>query len=107
MLAGNADADWGTIAKRYSLVARPISATQVIIPGIPDTIGDAAGDGVPYNIAQPILAQQATQSMWGPDAYGFIHAMDPTTKPTCGRRPTTRTPLPRQIACCSRRVRKR
>ena len=63
----------------YSLVSRPTSATTIVIPDVPDTIGDAAGDGVPYNIAQPILAQQATQSMWGPDAYGFFHAIDPTT----------------------------
>ena len=65
----------------YSLVARPISATQVIIPGIPDTIGDAAGDGVPYNIAQPILAQQPILSMWGPDAYGFMHACGDPNQP--------------------------
>jgi hypothetical protein len=65
----------------YSLVARPISVTQIIIPGIPDTIGDSAGDGVPYNIAQPILAQQPMPSMWGPDAYGYMHACGDTNQP--------------------------
>ncbi len=50
----------------YSLVARPISATQIVIPDVPDTIGDAAGDGVPYNIAQPILAQEPVPYLFGP-----------------------------------------
>ena len=58
----------------YSLVARPTSITTIVIPDVPDTIGDAAGDGVPFNIAQPILAAQPLPSMWGPDAYGFMHA---------------------------------
>jgi hypothetical protein len=65
----------------YSFVARPISSTQIIIPGIPDTIGDAAGGGVPYNIAQPILAQQPMPSMWGPDAYGYMHACGDPNQP--------------------------
>ena len=50
----------------YSLVARPISATQIVIPDVPDTIGDSAGDGVPYNIAQPILAQTPVPYLFGP-----------------------------------------
>ena len=50
----------------YSLVARPISDTQIVIPDVPDTIGDAAGDGVPYNIAQPVLAQTPVPYLWGP-----------------------------------------
>lgn len=58
----------------YSLVARPTSATTLVIPDVPDTIGDSAGDGVPFNIPQPILAGQPLPSMWGPDAYGFMHA---------------------------------
>ena len=65
----------------YSLVARPISATQIVIPGIPDNIGDDAGDGVPYNIAQPFLAQQAIPSMWGPDAFGYMHACGDSNQP--------------------------
>ena len=65
----------------YVLVARPISDTQIIIPDIADTIGDAAGDGVPYNIAQPILAQQPMPSMWGPDAYGYMHACGDPNQP--------------------------
>jgi hypothetical protein len=79
MLAGTLMLIGSPAQNAYSLVARPTSATTIVIPDVPDTIGDAAGDGVPYNIAQPILAQQATQSMWGPDAYGFFHAIDPTT----------------------------
>ena len=50
----------------YSLVARPISATQIVIPDVPDTIGDSAGDGVPYNIAQPVLAQTPCPYLFGP-----------------------------------------
>lgn len=50
----------------YSLVARPLSPTQLVIPDIPDTIGDPAGDGVAYNIAQPILAQQPLPYLFGP-----------------------------------------
>ena len=79
MLAGTLMLIGSPAQNAYSLVSRPTSATTIVIPDVPDTIGDAAGDGVPYNIAQPILAQQATQSMWGPDAYGFFHAIDPTT----------------------------
>jgi hypothetical protein len=65
----------------YSLTARPISTTQIVLPDAPDTIGDIGGDGVPYNIAQPILAQQPMPSMWGPDAYGFMHACGDTNQP--------------------------
>lgn len=50
----------------YSLVARPISTTQIVIPDVPDTIGDAAGHGVPYNIAEPILAQTPVPYLFGP-----------------------------------------
>lgn len=50
----------------YSLVARPLSATQIVIPDAPDTIGNAAGDGVVYNIAQPILAQTPVPYLFGP-----------------------------------------
>lgn len=65
----------------YVLVARPISTTQIVIPDVPDTIGDIVGSGVVYNIAQPILAQQPMPSMWGPDAYGFMHACGDTNQP--------------------------
>ncbi len=79
MLAGTEMLIGSPAQNAYSLVSRPTSATTIVIPDVPDTIGDSSGDGVPYNIAQPILAQQPTQSMWGPDAYGFFHAIDPTT----------------------------
>ena len=52
----------------YSLYQRPISATQMYIPEMP------SGNGLVYNIAQPILAQQPMPSMWGPDAFGYMHA---------------------------------
>jgi hypothetical protein len=65
----------------YSLIARPTSATTMVIPSVPDNIGDAGGGGVPYNIAQPFLAQQPLPSMWGPDAYGFMHAVGDTNQP--------------------------
>jgi hypothetical protein len=50
----------------YSLVARPISTTEIVIPDVPDTIGDAGGAGVPYNIAEPILAQEPVPYLFGP-----------------------------------------
>jgi hypothetical protein len=64
----------------YVLTARPISTTQIVIAGIYDTIG-LNQTGVPYNIAQPILAQQPLPSMWGPDAYGFFHACGDPNQP--------------------------
>lgn len=66
----------------YSLIARPISTTEIVIPGIPDTIGDAAGDGVPYNIAQPILAQQPLPYLFGPtDNIPFMCAVGDPLRP--------------------------
>jgi hypothetical protein len=50
----------------YSLVARPLSTTQLVIPNIPDTIGTSGGAGVPYDIAQPKLAQQPLPYLFGP-----------------------------------------
>ena len=50
----------------YSLVARPLSTTQIVIPDVPDTIGDTTGAGVPYNIAQPVLAQTPVPYLFGP-----------------------------------------
>ena len=58
----------------YTLVARPTSTTTMVIPTVPDTIGDITGLGVPYNIAEPILANQPLPSLWGPtdnSAYMF------------------------------------
>jgi len=50
----------------YSLVSRPMSDSTIVIPDVPDTIGDAAGSGVPYNIAEPILGNQPLAYVWGP-----------------------------------------
>jgi hypothetical protein len=65
----------------YSLTARPLSATQIVIADVTDTIGSSTGTGVPYNIAQPILAQQPLASIWGPDATGYIHGCGDTNQP--------------------------
>jgi hypothetical protein len=50
----------------YSLIARPTSTTTLVIPEVPDTIGDAAGDGVPFNIPAATLAQTSFPYLWGP-----------------------------------------
>jgi len=66
----------------YSLIARPLSTTQIVIPDVPDTIGDAAGDGVPYNIAEPILAQQPLPYLFGPtDNIPFTVAVGDPLRP--------------------------
>ena len=66
----------------YSLVARPLSTTQIVIPEVPDTIGDAVGAGVPYNIAQPILAQQPLPYLFGPtDNIPFMCAVGDPGRP--------------------------
>ena len=52
----------------YSLYQRPLNTTTMYIPEVP------SGNNLAYNIAQPILAQQPMPSMWGPDAYGYMHA---------------------------------
>jgi hypothetical protein len=66
----------------YSLVARPISTTEIVIPDIPDTIGSATGAGVPYNIAQPILAQQPLPYLFGPtDNIPFMCAVGDPGRP--------------------------
>jgi hypothetical protein len=66
----------------YVLDARPISTTQIVIPDIPDTIGDAAGDGVPYNIAQAPLAQQPLPYLFGPtDNIPFMCAVGDPGRP--------------------------
>lgn len=50
----------------YTLVTRPTSTTTLIIPNIADGIGDAYGGGIPYNIAEPLLANQSLPYSFGP-----------------------------------------
>lgn len=66
----------------YTLVTRPTSATTMVIPDVPDTIGDAAGDGVPYNIAEPILANQPLPYLFGPtDNINFAFGVGDPLRP--------------------------
>jgi hypothetical protein len=81
MLAGTIILIGSPTQTAYTLFQRPLSATTLVLEDVADTIGDAAGDGVPFNIAQPILAQQPLPSMWGPDAYGFTHACGDPNQP--------------------------
>ena len=59
----------------YSFYQRPLDTTHIYIPEVP------SGNNLVYNIAQPILAQQPIASLWGPDAYGFMHGCGDPNQP--------------------------
>ena len=60
----------------YNFVSRPTSATEVVIPGVPD------GTSLIYNIAEPILANQPLPSMWGPtDNTSYMFACNDPMRP--------------------------
>ena len=59
----------------YSLYQRPLNTTTMYIPEVP------SGNGLIYNIAQPILAQEPIPSLWGPDSYGFMHGCGDPNQP--------------------------
>jgi hypothetical protein len=66
----------------YTFVARPISTTQVIIPGVPD------GTNLAYQIEEPILAAQPLPYIWGPTdninyAFGVGDPLRPGTLYWC------------------------
>lgn len=60
----------------YSLYARPTSTTSMMIPGVPD------GEGLTYNIAEPLLAAQPLPSLWGPtDNTAYMFACGDALRP--------------------------
>ena len=60
----------------YSFISRPISDTQVAIPGVPD------GTNLVWNIAEPILANQPLAYMFGPtDNINFVFAVGDPLRP--------------------------
>jgi hypothetical protein len=60
----------------YTFISRPISDTQVVIPGVPD------GTDLVWNIAEPILANQPLPYTFGPtDNINFVFAVGDTYRP--------------------------
>ena len=60
----------------YTFISRPISDTQVVIPGVPD------GTDLVWNIAEPILANQPLPYMFGPtDNINFVFAVGDFLRP--------------------------
>jgi len=60
----------------YSFISRPISDTQVVIPGVPD------GTNLVWNIAEPDLANQPLAYWFGPtDNINFVFAVGDTYRP--------------------------
>ncbi len=60
----------------YSFIARPLSTTQVAIPGVPD------GTNLVWNIAEPVLANQPLPYMFGPtDNINYIFAVGDPLRP--------------------------
>lgn len=76
----------GTVA--YTLDKRPTNTTHLtatnaeIVGGISTVIPLASGTGLPYNIAEPILAAQPLPYMWGPtDNVNFAFAVGDPLRP--------------------------
>ncbi len=60
----------------YTLIARPTSTTEMTIPGVPD------GNGVLWNIAEPILAAQPLAYLFGPtDNINFAFGVGDPLRP--------------------------
>jgi hypothetical protein len=60
----------------YVFISRPISTTQVVIPGVPD------GTDLVWNIAEPALANQPLPYMFGPtDNINYIFAVGDPLRP--------------------------
>jgi len=60
----------------YTFISRPVSATQVNIPGVPD------GTNLVYNIAEPVLANQPLAYMAGPtDNINYVLAVGDRLRP--------------------------
>jgi hypothetical protein len=58
------------------LISRPLSPTQVVIPGVPD------GTDLVWNIAEPALANQPLPYMFGPtDNINFVFAVGDPLRP--------------------------
>jgi hypothetical protein len=60
----------------YTFIARPLSTSQVAIPGVPD------GTNLVWNIAEPILANQPLPYWFGPtDNINFVFAVGDALRP--------------------------
>ena len=60
----------------YTFIARPLSTTQVAIPGVPD------GTNLVWNIAEPVLANQPLPYMFGPtDNINYVFAVGDPLRP--------------------------
>ena len=60
----------------YTFISRPISTSEVDIPGVPD------GSNLAYEIPEPILAAQPLPYMWGPtDNINFAYAVGDPLRP--------------------------
>ena len=60
----------------YTFITRPTSTTQVSIPGVPD------GTNLVWNIAEPVLANQPIQYMFGPtDNINYVFGVGDPLRP--------------------------
>ena len=60
----------------YTFIARPLSTTQVAIPGVPD------GTNLVWNIAEPVLANQPLPYMFGPtDNINYVFGVGDPLRP--------------------------